>query len=38
MGGGYPKRDDGWKSIIDAHSNVYFQAHQFLHKSTLSQS
>ena len=37
MGGGYPKRDDGWKSIIDAHSNVYFQAHQFLHKSTLSQ-
>ncbi|OEU15748.1 Arginase/deacetylase, partial [Fragilariopsis cylindrus CCMP1102] len=23
MGGGYPKRDDGWKSIIDAHSNVY---------------
>ena len=38
MGGGYPKRDDGWKSIIDAHSNVYVQALQFLHKSTLSQS
>jgi len=30
MGGGYPSVDDGLKSIIDAHSNVYLQAHQFL--------
>mmetsp|Transcript_31380 Transcript_31380/g.36092 ORF Transcript_31380/g.36092 Transcript_31380/m.36092 type:complete len:189 (+) Transcript_31380:1162-1728(+) len=30
MGGGYPSADDGLKSIIDAHSNVYLQAHQFL--------
>lgn len=30
MGGGYPKRDDAWESIIDTHSEVYFGAHQFL--------
>lgn len=29
MGGGYPRTDD-WTPIIQAHSNVYFQAHQFL--------
>jgi len=36
MGGGYPKRDDAWKPIIEAHANVYFGAHQFL--SRLSKS
>lgn len=30
MGGGYPKRADNWEPIVDAHSSVYFQAHQFL--------
>lgn len=29
MGGGYPRTDD-WTPIIQAHSNVYFQAHRFL--------
>ena len=29
MGGGYPKTDD-WTPIIQAHANVYFQAHRFL--------
>jgi acetoin utilization deacetylase AcuC-like enzyme len=29
MGGGYPARDD-WRSILEAHANVYFQAHQYL--------
>jgi len=28
MGGGYPRED--WKPILEAHANVYFQAHQFL--------
>jgi acetoin utilization deacetylase AcuC-like enzyme len=31
MGGGYPRTKD-WTPIIDAHANVYFQAHQFLMK------
>ena len=30
MGGGYPKRDDSWESIIEAHSNVYCGAHSYL--------
>ena len=30
MGGGYPKREDSWASIIDAHSDVYCGAHSFL--------
>ena len=29
MGGGYPKNDN-WKPIIDAHTTVYVQAHEFL--------
>jgi len=29
MGGGYPRNDD-WSSIIEAHSNVYWEAHQYL--------
>ena len=29
MGGGYPRTDD-WTPIIEAHTNVYCQAHQFL--------
>ena len=33
MGGGYPRTDD-WTSIIDAHANVYFQAHRFLAKKS----
>jgi acetoin utilization deacetylase AcuC-like enzyme len=28
MGGGYPRSD--WTPVLDAHANVYFQAHQFL--------
>ena len=30
MGGGYPKREDSWESIIEAHSDVYCGAHSFL--------
>ena len=30
MGGGYPKREDSWESIIEAHSDVYYGAHSFL--------
>lgn len=30
MGGGYPRNADDWAPIIDAHTNVYFQAHQYL--------
>lgn len=30
MGGGYPRED--WAPILEAHANVYFQAHQFLSK------
>jgi acetoin utilization deacetylase AcuC-like enzyme len=29
MGGGYPKGDD-WTPILDAHTSVYWEAHQFL--------
>ncbi|KAL7489295.1 hypothetical protein ACHAW6_014886 [Cyclotella cf. meneghiniana] len=29
MGGGYPKGDD-WTPILDAHTGVYWEAHQFL--------
>lgn len=36
MGGGYPKRDDAWEPIIQAHADVYFGAHRFLGR--LSQS
>lgn len=32
MGGGYPRNTDNWKPIIDAHTNVYFQAYQYLAK------
>ena len=28
MGGGYPR--DNWEPILEAHADVYFQAHQFL--------
>ena len=28
MGGGYPRTDDGWNSIIDEHTNVFYQAHR----------
>jgi acetoin utilization deacetylase AcuC-like enzyme len=35
MGGGYPRTDD-WTPIIQAHSNVYFQAHEFLRKNANS--
>ena len=30
MGGGYPKHEDNWSKLIDAHSNVYIQAYEFL--------
>jgi acetoin utilization deacetylase AcuC-like enzyme len=30
MGGGYPRNTDDWTPIIDAHTTVYFQAHQYL--------
>lgn len=39
MGGGYPKNPDDWTPIIDAHSNVYFGAHQYLRRlSKISRS
>jgi acetoin utilization deacetylase AcuC-like enzyme len=34
MGGGYP-RTNNWDPILEAHANVYFQAHQYL--SNLSE-
>ena len=34
MGGGYPKKD--WEPILDAHSNVYFSAFQYLSGATPS--
>jgi acetoin utilization deacetylase AcuC-like enzyme len=36
MGGGYPKKD--WEPILDAHSNVYFSAFQYLACATLATS
>jgi acetoin utilization deacetylase AcuC-like enzyme len=36
MGGGYPRTKD-WTPIIDAHANVYFQAHQFLLKTAANR-
>jgi len=30
MGGGYPRNADDWTPIIDAHSHVYYGAHQYL--------
>jgi acetoin utilization deacetylase AcuC-like enzyme len=30
MGGGYPRDPEDWTPIIDAHSHVYFGAHQYL--------
>eukprot|EP00529_Nitzschia_sp_RCC80_P018407 CAMPEP_0113495758 /NCGR_PEP_ID=MMETSP0014_2-20120614/29772_1 /TAXON_ID=2857 /ORGANISM="Nitzschia sp." /LENGTH=509 /DNA_ID=CAMNT_0000389661 /DNA_START=467 /DNA_END=1992 /DNA_ORIENTATION=+ /assembly_acc=CAM_ASM_000159 len=30
MGGGYPKHEDKWDNLIDAHSKVYIQAYEFL--------
>jgi acetoin utilization deacetylase AcuC-like enzyme len=36
MGGGYPRTKD-WTPIIDAHANVYFQAHQFLLKTAATR-
>eukprot|EP00529_Nitzschia_sp_RCC80_P019189 CAMPEP_0113508702 /NCGR_PEP_ID=MMETSP0014_2-20120614/37166_1 /TAXON_ID=2857 /ORGANISM="Nitzschia sp." /LENGTH=511 /DNA_ID=CAMNT_0000404449 /DNA_START=467 /DNA_END=2002 /DNA_ORIENTATION=+ /assembly_acc=CAM_ASM_000159 len=32
MGGGYPKHEDKWDKLIDAHKNVYIQAYEFLKK------
>jgi hypothetical protein len=29
VGGGYPRTDD-WAPILEAHSNVYLQAHEYL--------
>ena len=29
MGGGYPRQDD-WTPILEAHANVYLQAHEYL--------
>mmetsp|Transcript_40607 Transcript_40607/g.84987 ORF Transcript_40607/g.84987 Transcript_40607/m.84987 type:complete len:148 (-) Transcript_40607:40-483(-) len=29
MGGGYPKGED-WTSVIEAHANVYWEAHRYL--------
>lgn len=37
MGGGYPRTDD-WTPIIDAHANVYIQAHQFLSQVATEQA
>lgn len=37
MGGGYPRTDD-WTPIIEAHANVYFEAHQYLSKLQSSNS
>lgn len=34
MGGGYPKKTDDWTPIIQAHTNVYYQAYQFLTNNT----
>ena len=31
VGGGYP-RTDNWAPILEAHSNVYLQAHEYLAK------
>ena len=36
MGGGYPKRDDSWESIIETHSDVYSGAHSFLSRWSTS--
>ena len=30
MGGGYPKHEEKWEKLIDAHSCVYIQAYEFL--------
>jgi acetoin utilization deacetylase AcuC-like enzyme len=30
MGGGYPRNPDDWTPIIDAHTHVYYGAHQYL--------
>jgi acetoin utilization deacetylase AcuC-like enzyme len=35
MGGGYPKSED-WAPILEAHANVYIQAHQFLARQVLA--
>ena len=37
MGGGYPRTSD-WSPIIEAHSNVYFQAHQYLANMSTSET
>jgi hypothetical protein len=37
MGGGYPKRHGAWAPILDAHCNVYWQAHQALANWCLSR-
>jgi acetoin utilization deacetylase AcuC-like enzyme len=36
MGGGYPRTDD-WTPILEAHANVYFQAHRFLGNLTIKK-
>jgi acetoin utilization deacetylase AcuC-like enzyme len=36
MGGGYPRTED-WTPIIEAHANVYFQAHRFLGSLTIKK-
>ena len=37
MGGGYPRNQD-WTPILWAHARVYFQAHQYLAKLSVSSS
>ena len=37
MGGGYPNHKDNWEPIIDAHSNVYIQAYEFLQQQQQQQ-
>jgi acetoin utilization deacetylase AcuC-like enzyme len=38
MGGGYPKNDNAWESITEAHSDVYVGAHNFLSRLSASKS
>lgn len=35
MGGGYPKGE--WNSILEAHANVYIQAHEYLRNSVMTE-
>jgi acetoin utilization deacetylase AcuC-like enzyme len=38
MGGGYPKSDNAWESITEAHSDVYIGAHNFLSRLSVSKN